>query len=176
MGGDDRLDHVFAMKEILPNDQRLDINRTGVVECSYGGYMTLSLATRHPDLLAAACDMFGPYDLITFSERILETWKLYFALAPGDPEKDRDLIVDRSPRTHIENITAPLLVIQGKNDPCVVEQESRDLVETLRSIGKEVEYLMFENEGHDILILENRITCYNTITNFFKLHFQRERL
>jgi len=79
---------------------------------------------------------------------------------------------ERSPRTYIENIDAPMLVIQGKNDPRVVEAESADLVKHLRSIGKEMEYLMFENEGHDVLKFENRVTCYNAITDFFKKHLK----
>ncbi len=78
-GGQDRLDHVHAMTNVLPKDKRLDVKRTAVVGRSYGGYMTLTLAGRHPELWAAACDMFGPYDLYTFSERIPETWKPYFS-------------------------------------------------------------------------------------------------
>ncbi|MBN1667111.1 MAG: S9 family peptidase [Anaerolineales bacterium] len=171
-GGDDRLDHVHAMTEVLPQDPRLDTQRSAVVGRSYGGYMTLTLAARHPELWQASCDMFGPYDLLTFGERIPETWKPYFKLALGDPDtpEERQFLVERSPRTHIEQLGAPMLVIQGKNDPRVVEQESRDLVDYLNSIGKQVEYLMFENEGHDVLKFENRVTCYNAITNFFKRH------
>ena len=60
-----------------------------------------------------------------------------------------------------------MLVIQGKNDPRVVEKESHDLVEALRAEGKEIEYLMFENEGHDVLKYENRVRCYNAIKEFF---------
>lgn len=168
-GGNDRLDHVFAMK-ILGDDPRVDTSRAGVTGRSYGGYMTLMLASRNPELWSAAVDMFGPYDLVTFMERIPETWKPYFAIAVGDPDKDADFLKDRSPRTLIEQIDCPLLVIQGKNDPRVVEQESRDLVEYLRSKGKEVEYLMFPNEGHDVLKYENRVTCYNAITDFFQKH------
>lgn len=171
-GGDDRMDHVHALTKILPNDNRLDTSRTGVVGRSYGGYMTLTLAARHPELWSAACDMFGPYDLFTFLDRIPETWKPYFYIAIGHPDKDENLLKDRSPRTYIENISAPLLVIQGKNDPRVVEQESRDLVENLRNQGKGVEYLMFENEGHDVLKFENRVRCYNAITDFFKKYLQ----
>lgn len=171
-GGKDRLDHVHAMREVLAQDPRLDTSRAGVVGRSYGGYMTLTLAARHPELWSAAVDMFGPYDLLTFSERIPPTWKPYFAVALGDPEKDRDFLLERSPRTYIDQITCPLLVIQGKNDPRVVEQESRDVVEGLRQQGKEVEYLMFENEGHDVLKYENRVTCYNAITEFFARHLR----
>jgi dipeptidyl aminopeptidase/acylaminoacyl peptidase len=173
-GGNDRLDHVHAMTKVLPNDNRLDLSRSAVVGRSYGGYMTLTLATRHPGLWKASCDMFGPYDLVTFSDRIPETWKPYFKMAIGDPEvpEEREFLLERSPRTYIENLTAPMLVIQGKNDPRVVEQESRDLVDYLNSIGKQVEYLMFENEGHDVLKFENRIKCYNAIKDFFKIHLQ----
>lgn len=166
-GGQDRLDHVFAMEK-LSQDQRLDTTRAAVVGRSYGGYMTLTLAGRHTALWKAAVDMFGPFDLLTFMERIPATWKPYFALALGDAEKDRDFLVERSPRTYLDDLACPMLVIQGKNDPRVVEAESHDLVEHLRSIGKQIEYLMFEDEGHDVLKYHNRLRCYNAITDFFK--------
>jgi dipeptidyl aminopeptidase/acylaminoacyl peptidase len=134
--------------------------------------MTLTLASRHPELWSAAVDMFGPYDLTTFAERVPETWKPYVALAVGDPVKERDFLLERSPHTYIARISFPLLVIQGKNDPRVIERESRDLVEQLQAQGKSVEYLMFENEGHDVLKHENRVRCYNAITEFFKRHLQ----
>ncbi len=169
-GGDDRLDHVHAMTQVLPANPRIDIRRAGVVGRSYGGYMTLTLAARHPELWKAAVDMFGPYDLFTFMDRIPETWKPYFRIAVGDPDTDRDFLVERSPRTYMHQLACPMLVIQGKNDPRVVEPESRDLVDRLRTEGKQVEYLMFEDEGHDVLKFENRVTCYNAITDFFKRH------
>jgi dipeptidyl aminopeptidase/acylaminoacyl peptidase len=156
--------------QILKLDSRIDTTRAGVVGRSYGGYMSLTMASRHPELWSAAVDMFGPYDLLTFGDRLPETWKPYFQISLGDPMKDHDFLVERSPRTYIDQLNCPLLVIQGKNDPRVIEQESHDLVEHLRGSGKEVEYLMFENEGHDVLKLENRITCYNSITEFFRKH------
>jgi pimeloyl-ACP methyl ester carboxylesterase len=169
-GGLDRLDHVHAMTEVLPRDERVDTSRAGVVGRSYGGYMTLTLAARHPELWRGAVDMFGPYDLLTFMERLPETWKPYFALAVGDPEKDGDFLTDRSPKTHIADISCPLLVIQGQNDPRVVERESRDVVEQLRGLGRDVDYLVFEDEGHDVLKLANRVRCYDTIVGFFSEH------
>ena len=166
-GGDDRLDHVHAM-QLLADDPRIDTTRAGVVGRSYGGYMTLTLAFRHPDLWKAAVDMFGPYDLLTFIDRIPETWKPYFKIAVGDPEKDQAELTERSPKTYMHQLSAPMLVIQGGNDPRVVERESRDLVEQLRDAGKSVDYLMFEDEGHDMVKFENRVRCYNAITDFFK--------
>ncbi len=171
-GGQDRLDHVHAMTQVLPNDPRLDVSRAGVVGRSYGGYMTLTQAGRHPELWKAAVDMFGPFNLLTFMERIPETWKPHFIVALGDPRKPEEyaFLVERSPRTYLHNLACPMLVIQGKNDPRVIEPESHDLVEHLRGLGKEIDYLMFPNEGHDVLKHENRVTCYNAITDFFKKH------
>jgi dipeptidyl aminopeptidase/acylaminoacyl peptidase len=134
--------------------------------------MTLTLASRHPELWSAAVDMFGPYDIPAFAERVPESWKPFIKFMIGDPQEDREFLIERSPRTYIDDVSCPLMVIQGKNDPRVIEEESRELVEELRSQGKEVEYLMFEDEGHDILKFENRVRCYNAITDFFKMHLQ----
>jgi pimeloyl-ACP methyl ester carboxylesterase len=171
-GGRDRLDHVHAMTKVLPKDKRLDVKRAAVVGRSYGGYMTLMLAGRHPDLWKASCDMFGPYDLLTFSDRIPETWKPYFKLSIGDPSKpkERKDLVERSPKTHLQNMTAPMLVIQGRNDPRVVAAESEDLAKQLRKKGKDIELLIFESEGHDVLKYENRVTCYTAIADYFAKH------
>ena len=170
-GGDDRLDHVHAMK-VLEADPRVDADRAGVAGRSYGGYMTLILAGWHPDLWSAAVDMFGPYDLVTFLQRIPPTWVPYYKIALGDLDvaEDRVFLAERSPRTKLTNLACPLLVIQGKNDPRVVEKESSDLVTELRSLGKEIDYLMFENEGHDVLKFDNRVRCYNAIRDFFLDH------
>jgi dipeptidyl aminopeptidase/acylaminoacyl peptidase len=169
-GGQDRLDHVHAMTEVLSKDERIDVSKAAVVGRSYGGYMTLTLASRHPELWSAAVDMFGPYDLLTFADRVPETWKPFIKMLVGDPVEEKDFMMERSPRTYIHNIACPMLVIQGNNDPRVIEQESRELVEELRNQGKTVDYLMFEDEGHDVLKFENRVACYNAITDFFKQH------
>jgi len=171
-GGQDRLDHVHAMTQVLPKDKRLDVKRAAVVGRSYGGYMTLMQAGLHPELWKASCDMFGPYDLLTFSDRIPETWKPFFKLSIGDPANaiDRADLIERSPKTHILNMAAPMLVIQGRNDPRVVAAESEDLVRELKAKGKDIDLLVFEDEGHDVLKYENRVRCYNAITDFFARH------
>ena len=151
------------------------MSRTGVVGRSYSGYMTLMLAGRHPGLWSAAVDMFGPYDLVTFSERIPPTWKPYFKLAVGDPEhpEDRKQLEERSPKTYLDELACPMLVIQGENDPRVVAQESRDLVADLSAKGKDIDILVFEDEGHDVLKYDNRVRCYNAITEFFQQQLMR---
>ena len=164
-GGQDRLDHVAAF-EHLRRDPRLDLERAGVVGRSYGGFMTLTLAGRHPDLWRAACDMFGPYNLITFVERLPETWKTEFYLSIGHPEKDRDTLVAHSPSTYLHQLACPMLVIQGRNDPRVREVESRDLVEDLRRQGKHVNLLVFDNEGTTCSKLENKCVAATRVTSF----------
>lgn len=173
-GGNDRLDHVHALK-VLASDPLIDTKRAGVVGRSYGGYMSLTLAGRHPDLWKAAVDMFGPYDLLTFLERIPESWKPVMKESLGDPVEDKDFLIDRSPRTHLTNMTCPLLVIQGKHDPRVVAQESKDLVDNLKKQGKKIEFILFEDEGHDVLKFKNRIRCYEAITEFFVKNLKPEK-
>ena len=165
-GGDDRLDHVAAF-DLLRKDSRLDMTRVGVMGRSYGGYMTLTLVGRHPKLWGAAVDMFGPYDLFTFIDRLPETWKTYFYLAVGHPDQDRAFLAERSPSTYLSNLACPLMVIQGANDPRVVERESRDLVERLRAESKDVAYIVYEDEGHDVIRYVNKVDCYSRIVDFF---------
>ena len=169
-GGKDRLDLVEGLKFLEEKDGRIDSIRRGVIGRSYGGYMTLTLASRHPDLWKAAVDMFGPYNMFTFLERLPETWRTYFYLAVGHPERDKEFLTERSPSTYIDDVKCPMLMIQGKNDPRVVEGETRDVVERLRARGVPVEYLVFEDEGHDVIKFKNKVTCYNQITSFFGKH------
>ena len=166
-GGKDVLDHIEGLKR-LERDPRVDSKRRGVVGRSYGGYMTLTLASRHPELWKAAVDMFGPYDLPTWISRIPPTWQTYFRLALGDPEEDKDFLLERSPRTYMNQLSSPLMIIQGKHDPRVPEPESAQLVADLRKDGIKVDYLVYEDEGHDVLRFKNRVNCYNTITEFFR--------
>jgi esterase/lipase len=168
-GGNDMKDHLEGLK-MLEKDSRIDSNRRAVTGRSYGGYMTLMLASYHPELWKASCDMFGPYNLLTFLDRLPETWKTYFHIAIGHPEKDRDFLLERSPQTYFHQLKAPMMVIQGKNDPRVVEAESADVVKQLQKQGIETEYLMFEDEGHDVNKFKNKVITYTKITEFFKKH------
>lgn len=170
-GGLDRLDHVAAVAR-LREDPRLDADRIGVMGRSYGGYMTLTLSGRHPELWSAAVDMFGPYDLLAWIPRLPESWQVATRFVIGDPETERDELVARSPRTYLDALACPLLVIQGANDPRVTRTDSDELVAELRAGGKEVDYLVFEDEGHDITRFANKAQCYRAITAFFTRHLR----
>src|SRR5437867_7375024 len=132
--------------------------------------MTLTLAARHPSLWKAAVDMFGPYDLPAWIQRLPPSWLPYIRLSVGDPDKEQGFLAERSPKTYFDNLTAPLMIIQGKNDPRVPEPESAQVAADLRQKGVNVDYLVFEDEGHDVLRFKNRVVCYNKITEFFRKH------
>jgi dipeptidyl aminopeptidase/acylaminoacyl peptidase len=170
-GGKDARDHVEGLR-VLEKDRRIDSSRRGVIGRSYGGYMTLTLVSRYPDLWRAGVDMFGPYNLLTFLERLPETWRTQLYLSIGHPDKNRDFLIERSPVTYIDQVKCPMLIIQGRNDPRVVEKESSDLAERLKSRGTSVDFLVFEDEGHDVLKFKNRVTCYSKITSFFTEHLK----
>ena len=76
--------------------------------------------------------------------------------------------MEGSPQTYIDQISAPLLVIQGKNDPRVVVAESQDILDRLSKQNKPVEMLLFEDEGHDVIKFKNKVICYQKIVDFFK--------
>jgi pimeloyl-ACP methyl ester carboxylesterase len=170
-GGKDMLDQLEGLK-MLEKDKRIDSSRRAVIGRSYGGFMTLTLASRHPDLWKAACDMFGPYDLISFLRRLPETWQTYFMLSVGHPEKDKEFLVERSPKTYFNNIKCPMLIIQGRNDPRVLAVESKEVAENLKAKGIDTEFLVFEDEGHDVIKFKNKVLCYTKITEFFKKHLK----
>lgn len=116
--------------------------------------------------------MFGPYDLISFIHRLPQTWQTFFALSVGHPEKDKEFLVERSPKTYMKNIKCPMLIIQGKNDPRVILSESKDVVEDLKAKGVETEFVVFEDEGHDVIKFKNKVFCYTKIVDFFTKHLK----
>ena len=172
-GGRDRLDLVEGLKMLETSEPRVDSSNRGVIGRSYGGYMTLTLVSRHPELWKAGVDMFGPYNLLTFLERLPETWRTAFYLSIGNPEKDKDFLTERSPSTYIDKVSCAMMMIQGRNDPRVVEAETHDVVDRLKARGLPVEYLVFEDEGHDVIKFKNRVKCYEAIEEFFSKHLKK---
>ncbi len=88
----------------------------------------------------------------------------------GDPDEDADMLRERSPMTYIENVTTPLLVIQGAKDPRVVKAESDQLVDTLRTLGREVEYVVFEDEGHGFTKRQNEVRAMELSADWLERH------
>ena len=130
-----------------------DPRRIAVMGGSYGGFMVLSAITTYPDLWAAAVDIVGIANFVTFLENT-GAWRRALREAEyGSLERDRDFLEEISPIHHVERITAPLMVMHGANDPRVPVGEAEQIVETLRQRGRAVEYLRFEDEGHGLIKL-----------------------
>jgi dipeptidyl aminopeptidase/acylaminoacyl peptidase len=88
----------------------------------------------------------------------------------GDPEEDAEMLLERSPMTYIENVKTPLLVIQGAKDPRVVKGESDQLVDKLRELGREVEYVVFEDEGHGFTKRQNEVKAMKLSADWLERH------
>lgn len=164
-----RLDNVEGIKWLF--DQGItDSDHLFLVGGSYGGYMSLLLHGRHPEYFKAVVDIFGPSDLFTFVESVPDHWKPIMERWVGDPERDKERFVRDSPVTYLDTMTKPMLVIQGAKDPRVVKKESDQIVEKLRNKGREVEYLVLEDEGHGFSKTDNEIKVYKQMLEFLEKH------
>ncbi|MEA2513573.1 MAG: hypothetical protein QOJ59_3060 [Thermomicrobiales bacterium] len=168
-GGDDLKDFDAAAK-YLQSLPWVDSKRLGVYGGSYGGFATLSCVSRLPDYWAAAVDIVGPSNLVTFAKAVPPTWRRFMADWVGDPETEADFLMSRSPITYVDQIKAPLFVIQGANDPRVVKSESDQIVERLRARGVPVKYDVYDDEGHGFTKRENELKATRDTAEFFETH------
>jgi len=169
---DDLLDGVqWAIDEGIA-----DPSRVAIFGGSYGGYAALVGATFTPDVFAAAIDYCGISSLPNFMRTVpvyarpflANNWHLYGG-DPDIPEQEADLLA-RSPITKVDQIKIPLLVIQGTNDPRVVQEESDNIVAALRERGVPVDYMVKDNEGHGFANQENVIDMHRALERFLGQH------
>ncbi|MBD3368654.1 MAG: prolyl oligopeptidase family serine peptidase [Candidatus Eisenbacteria bacterium] len=140
---------------------------------SYGGYAALAGATFTPDLYTCAVATMGPSNLITFIETVPPYWSTMLDMMyqrVGHPQEDEEFLKSRSPLFHVDQIEIPMLVAQGANDPRVKQTESEQVVEAMREKGIEVEYILFEDEGHGFARPENRLRFYGAAEKFLADH------
>ncbi len=165
---------LVAGADFLLRSRWADPRRLAVVGGSFGGFMSLTAATQEPDRWAAVVDFFGPSNLHTFIESTPAWWKPYLYDMVGHPERDRERLSERSPVNFLDRVVAPLLVIQGAHDPRVTKAESDQVVERLRALGRPVEYMVFEDEGHGFSRTSNEIRAAGAIVDFLDRHLAAE--
>ncbi|MFC4320479.1 S9 family peptidase [Litchfieldia salsa] len=170
-GGGPRLDILTGM-DWLDNQDKSTRDKWFCIGGSYGGYMTLLLHGRHPDRFNAFVDIFGPSNLFTTIETAPEHWKEADRELIGDSVVDRDKLIEDSPMTYIDQMTKPMLVIQGKNDPRVVKIESDVIVQAMQERGQDIEYLVLEDEGHGFSKTENAIRVYKQMVDFLNKYLK----
>ncbi|MCF6439526.1 S9 family peptidase [Pseudoalteromonas luteoviolacea] len=171
-GEDDLQDMVWG-KKYLQQLGWVDPERIGIMGGSYGGYMTAAALAFEPEEFKVGINIFGVTNWVRTLESIPPWWEsfrksLYDEL--GDPAVDGERLHRISPLFHAKNITKPLLVVQGANDPRVLQVESDELVEAVRSNNVPVEYILFEDEGHGFTKKQNRIEASQAYLDFLKQH------
>lgn len=150
-----------------------DPERTAIYGGSYGGFAVLSGLTKTPDLFACGVDIVGPSNLITFSNSIPPYWeplRAMFSQRVGDVATEEEFLMSRSPLFSVDRIEAPLLIVQGRNDPRVNREEALQIRDALTERGKTVEFLEFDDEGHGFAKPENRMTFYAKAERFLADH------
>jgi dipeptidyl aminopeptidase/acylaminoacyl peptidase len=169
LGGDDLKDFEATAQYLL---SREDVRgeRIGLFGGSYGGFAVLSCVSRLPRYWAAAVDIVGPSNLVTMLRSFPPTWQEMAKTTFGDVETEEESLLQRSPITYVDQIVAPLFVIQGANDPRVVKAESDQIVEALRARGVEVRYDIYEDEGHGFTKKENEVKALGDSADFLAEH------
>jgi dipeptidyl aminopeptidase/acylaminoacyl peptidase len=158
-----RMDSVADLKyavEWLRASGVADPSRVAIYGRSYGGFMMLAAITAYPDLWAAAIDVVGIANWITFLENTGPWRRAHREQEYGSLEQDRAFLESTSPIHQVDRIQAPLLVMHGANDPRVPVTETDEIVAHLRRRDHPVEYLRYAEKDHKISKLANRVDSY----------------
>ena len=158
-------DLVWAV-EYLKSSGYVDPKKIAVMGASYGGYSTLAMLTMYPDLWAAGVDIVGIANFETFLKNT-GAWRRKLRESEyGYLDKDLDFMKSISPFYMADKITAPLMVIQGANDPRVPQIEADQIAEKVKARGGVVEYLLFPDEGHGLAKIPNQIKAFTAAADF----------
>ncbi len=171
--GEADLGDVVASRDFLASLPWIDGERIGIMGGSYGGYMVAAALAFEPEVFDVGINIFGVTNWVRTLQSIPPWWgafrdALYAEL--GDPATDEERLRRISPLFHAEQITKPLLVVQGANDPRVLQVESDELVAAVRANGVPVEYVLFDDEGHGFRKRDNRITASEAYLAFLQEH------
>ncbi|MDH5603743.1 MAG: prolyl oligopeptidase family serine peptidase, partial [Cyclobacteriaceae bacterium] len=168
--GEKDLKDCVAGKDFFASTGVIDMEKVGIIGGSYGGYMVMAALTFQPEAFDVGVNIFGVTNWLRTLKSIPPYWEsykkaLYDEL--GDPyTMDSVRLYNISPLFHTENVTKPLMVLQGANDVRVLQVESDEIVEGVKAKGVPVEYLVFKDEGHGFRKKENQISGYGQIKEF----------
>ena len=174
--GEKDLQDCVEGKNWLASQTEIDGGKIGIIGGSYGGYMTMAALTYTPEEFDVGVNLFGVTNWIRTLKSIPPYWEsqrksLYLEL--GDPFSADSVRLKRiSPLFHTDKVTKPLIVLQGSQDPRVLQVESDEIVAGVRKNGVTVEYVLFEDEGHGFVKKENQIEAYSRILKFLDVHLK----
>lgn len=166
--GEGDLDDCVTSKKMLIGTGKIDPEKIGIIGGSYGGYMVCAAMAFRPEEFKAGIDIFGVTNWVRTLKEIPPWWEAMrksLEKEMGD-FSDTEYFLKISPLFHAKNIKRPMMVLQGKNDPRVLQAESDDMVAAVRANGVKVEYLVFEDEGHGFRKKKNQLEAYAKILEF----------
>ena len=177
--GDEDLKDVIWGKKWLQEQDYIDDENIGIIGGSYGGYMTMAAMTFEPDEFDAGVNLFGVTNWLRTLKSVPPYWEafkkaLYEEM--GDPVKDSLALYNKSPLFHADQVKNPVMVLQGANDPRVLQVESDEIVAALKKNNVPVEYVVFEDEGHGFVKKENEIKGYKQILEFLDKYLKDEEM
>lgn len=173
--GNEDLKDCVESKKYLATLPYVDTDKIGIMGGSYGGYMVMAALAFTPEEFDVGVNIFGVTNWLRTLKSIPPWWTsfreaLYTEL--GDPVKDSVALYNKSPLFHAKNITKPFIVLQGSNDPRVLQVESDEIVAAAKANGVPVEYVVFPDEGHGFLKKENNIKTSQAILKFLDVHLK----
>ena len=170
MKREDSVKDIGALFDWIKTQPDLDADRVLVEGGSYGGYMVLGVASRFPDRIAGAIDVVGIANFVSFLENT-ESYRRDLRRVEYGDERDpamRAFLTKISPVNNADRIKAPLLVVQGRNDPRVPYTEAEQIVAAARKNGVPVWYLLADNEGHGFARKANVDFLFYTMIAFIE--------
>ena len=174
--GEGDLQDCIEGKNWLAQQPYIDGNRIGIIGGSYGGFMTMAALTFAPEEFDVGVNIYGVTNWLRTLKSIPPWWESFreaLYLEMGNPYTEDSIRLHRiSPLFHTENVTKPLLVLQGATDPRVLQIESDEIVENVRKNGVPVEYVLFEDEGHGFVKRENQIIANESILEFLNTYLK----
>ncbi|MCA6074705.1 S9 family peptidase [Fulvivirga sedimenti] len=173
--GQDDLQDCVESKKFLAQLDYINADKIGILGGSYGGYMVMAALAFAPEEFEVGVNYFGVTNWLRTLKSIPPWWTsfkeaLYTEM--GDPVADSVMLYNKSPLFHTENITKPFIVLQGSNDPRVLQVESDEIVEAARANGVPVEYVIFDDEGHGFLKKENNIEASQKVLEFLDTYLK----
>ena len=174
-GGVDTAD-VAAGADFLTSHRIADPNKIAITGRSWGGYLTMTCLTQYPERWRAGSAVVPFLNWFTGhanSREDLQHWDLENF---GDPEKDQELWYERSPFFFLERIQAPVQLICGAHDVRCPESESTRANEQLTNLGKVCEYILYPDEGHSFLKVENQVKSKQQQVDFLEKHLELDNI
>ncbi|WP_141993789.1 S9 family peptidase [Bacillus sp. B4EP4a] len=162
----DSVRDLVSLVDWLKKEGCADPNRVAIMGGSYGGFMVLAAISHYPELWSAAIDLVGISSFRTFLKKTSPWRRKLREVEYGTIEKDGNFYDLIDPLKLADRITSPLMVLHGSNDPRVPIEESEQIVNKLIARNHPVKFICFENEGHSIVKLNNKITAYTAIAHF----------